>query len=339
MNLSINVFGTDSMVKASEQSTGKTGEKNTRQSIYAGNSNLVDNPIAQRRKEAQEAAWNIVKNAWDNDKSVDEMVQSRREHYAELAALKEKATAELSDIAGDKDTLRQLYDVEPDSQEQKDLELLEKARNINAGVSDTELTEEECKRLGELYQGERTEYQKRALELHDRAVELKKQIADADKQMRDDTADIYAIKQERLKNNPMLDAKNAADEIMEAANQEIIGMAVQEAKEYIDEKMEEAQEKAEENAKKQEEREEQLEEQKLNRAIQEAMIEGTKESVEKAKAIARRMDAPDMDTTEMTAIVQKDDAGKDVSQSLDEIKYSMKVLEADLKGIKVDEEA
>lgn len=338
MNLSINVFGADNMVKASEQNAGKAGEKNVRQSIYAGNSNLADNPIAQKRKEAQEAAWNVVKNAWDSDKSVDDMIQMRRNHYAELSARKEAAATELSDIANDKETLRELYEVDADSQEQKDLELLEKAKDINSGVSTEELTEEERARLGELYQSERTEYQSRVLELHDRAVELKKQIADADKQMRDDTANIYAIKQERLKSKPMLDAKNAADEIMEAANSEIIGMAMQEAKEHIDEKMEEAQEKAEKNAEKKEEREEQLEEQKLNRAIQEAMIEGTKEAVEKAKAIERQMDAPDMDTTEMTAIVQKDDAGKDVSQSLDEIKYSMKVLEADLKGIKVDEE-
>lgn len=335
MNLSINAFGTDNMVKAAEQ---RAGERNTRQSIYVGDSGFADNPIAQKRKEAQEAAWKVVKNAWDSDNSVDEMMQTRRNHHAELAALKKTATAELFDIADDKETLRQLYEVDSDSQEQKDLELLEKAMDINAGVSDTELTDEERARLGELYQGELTEYQSRALELHDRAVELKKQIADADKQMRADTADIYAIKQERLKSNPMLDAKNAADEIMEAANSEIIGMAMQEAKEHIDEKMEEAQEKAEKNVEKKEEREEQLEEQKLNRAIQEAMIEGTKEAVEKAKAIERQMDAPDMDTTEMTAIVQKDAVGKDVSQSLDEIKYSMKVLEADLKGIKVDEE-
>lgn len=338
MNLSINAFSAVSMTKAAKQSAEKAGEQNIRQSIYAGNSNIADNPIAQKRKEAQEAAWNIVKNAWDSDKSVDDMIQTRRNHYAELSALKETAAAELSDIADDKEALRQLYDVEPDSQEQTDLELLEKARDINAGVSDAELTEEERKRLGEMYQGERTEYQSRALELHDRAVELKKQIADANKQMRDDTADIYAIKQERLKENPMLDAKEAAEEVLEAANSEIIGMAMQEAKEHIDEKMEEVQEKAEKNAKEQEEREERLEEQKLNRAIQEAMIEGTKEAVEKAKAMERRMDTPDVDTMEMIDITQNSGAGKDVSQSLDEIKYNMKVLEADLKGIKVDEE-
>ncbi len=338
MNLSINAFGADSMIRTSEQNAGKSGEKSARQSIYMGNSNLADNPIAQKRKEAQEAAWNVVKKAWDSDKSVDDMMQSRRNHYAEMSALREKATAELSDIADDKEALQELYGIDADSQEQKDLELLEKAKEIHAGVSTAELTDEERKHLGELYQSERTEYQSRALELHDRAVELKKQIADASKQMVEDTSAINAMKLERLKENPVLDAKNAADEIMEAANQEIIGMAVQEAKEHIDEKMEEAQEKAEENAKEQEEREEQLEEQKLNRAIQEAMIEGTKEAVEKAKSIERQMDAPDMDATEMTIITQKDGPGNDVSQSLEEIKYNMKVLEADLKGIKVDEE-
>lgn len=338
MNLNINAFGTDSMVKAAEQNAERAEGKNARQSIYVGNTNLVNDPIAQKRKEAQEAAWNVVKSAWESDGSVDKMMQTRRDHYEELAALKKEATTELLDIADDKEALRELYNVDADSQEQKDLELLEKAQDINAGVSDEELTDEEKKRLVELHQGERTEYQNRALEMHDRAVELKKQIADADKQMRDDTADIYAIKQERLKENPMIDAQKAADEIMAAANQEIVGLAVQEAKEHIDEKLEEAEEKAEKNAEEQEEREERLEEQKLNRAIQEAVIEGTKEAVEKAEAMKRQMDAPDIDTVEMIDITKNSGATNDVAQSLDEIKNSMNLLDADLKGIKVDEE-
>lgn len=338
MSLNINAYGAENIAKTAEQNVGRAEAKRVKQSIYAGNSNIADNPIAQKRKEAQEAAWNVVKKAWDSDMAVDKMIQSRREHYAELNALKERATAELSDIADEKEALRELYDVDAASEEQKDLELLEKAKEIHSGVRADDLTDEERKRIGELYQSERTEYQSRVLGIHDRAVELKKQIEDADKQMRHDVAAVKAIGLERLKENPMLDATKAAEDIMEASNQAIIGMAVQEAKENIEEKLEEAKENAEEKAEEKEKREEQLEEQKLNRAIQEAMIEGTKEAVEKAKAIERQMEAPDIDTAEMTAIVQNDAAGNDVAKNLDDIKYSMKLLEADLKGIKVDEE-
>ena len=40
----------------------------------------------------------------------------------------------------------------------------------------------------------------------------------------------------------------------------------------------------------------------------------------------------------MVDIAKGSDVSKDVGQSLDEIKSSMNLLEADLKGIKVDEE-
>ena len=90
--------------------------------------------------------------------------------------------------------------------------------------------------------------------------------------------------------------------------------------------MDEAKEKADEAMKEKEEREEKLDEMKLERAIERAMIEGTDEAVEEAERIKRQNDSPDIQMTDMV----------DLSDGAD-IKSSMKVLEADLKGIKVDE--
>ena len=338
MSMTIKAFEAGCMESASGQSIGQASENGTKKSIFGGNLNLAKDPIEQRRREAQEKAWNIVKNAWDNDGAVDEMIQARRSHYAEMRALKEEATTGLADVQEEIEVLRQLYSVDADSEEQKELELLEKAQNIKSGASKEKLTEEESRRVAELYQGTLTEYQIRGLELNERAIEMKKQIADADKLMRDDTADIYSIKQERLKSNPMLEAKKAAEDILDAANDEVIGMLIQESKEYLDEKLEEAKEEAEKSMEEREEREEQLDELKLKRAVQEALIEGTKEAVEKAKVMERQMDAPEVEVSEMIGIAQGDAVTKDVGQSLDGIKNSMNLLEADLKGIKVDEE-
>lgn len=333
IRMNVNVFGMNDRT----QTCGQTDTRNSCQSIFAGSTKLADDPIAQRRKEAQKAAWKVVSDAWNSDKSVDCMQEEHRAHYAELEALKKEASAEISDITDNKEALRELYGVASDSDEQKDLELLEKAQNINAGVSRDELTGEERKRLGELYQGGLTEYQQRALELHDREVELRKQITNAEKQMRADTAAIHEISKERLKENPLLDAQKAAEDIIGAANEEIIGMAVQEAREHIEEKLEEAAEKAEENEKKKEERDERLEEQKIKRAEQEAMLAGTKEAAQKAKAEKHRADRTDsIDSTAMAELVKNDGASGEVSQGLEEIKNNMKLLEADLKGIRVD---
>ncbi len=68
------------------------------------------------------------------------------------------------------------------------------------------------------------------------------------------------------------------------------------------------------------------------------MTEGTKEAVEEAKEEAERSDAPDMDVSEVTEFVKGNSAAEDVGQSLEEIRNSMNLLEADLKGIKVDQE-
>lgn len=309
-----------------------------RSQIFGGELNLAADPIVKRRKEAQEQAWNVVKNAWENDRSVDESMQARRDHYTEMNQLKKEAHDSLTNMEEDEEALRQLYGVSDDSAEQQELALLKKEQDYKNKVTCEPPMMEERERLEAIHENLLTEYQMRALELNEQAGNLKKQIRDYDRQMRDDTADLKSIAKERLKTNPMLEAKQAAEAIMDAANEEIKGMLVQEAVDHVDEKLEEAEEKAEELREKAKEKEEQREELELKRAVQEALIAETKEAVEKAKAVERRNDAPDFELEEMVEIAQGQEASKDVGQSLDEIKSSMKVLEADLKGIKVDEE-
>lgn len=338
MNLSIKAFEAGNVNDILGRDNEQMGAKNQKQTIFGGDLSIANDPVAQKRKEAQEQAWNIVKNAWESDISVDESMQARRTHYAQMEALRKETTESLADVNEDKEVLRELYEVDMDSQEQKDLELLEKEQDYKNGVSNEGLTKEEIERLAELHQQPLTEYQERALELNDQAGNFKIQIEDANRRMKDDTSDLYSIRKERLKSNAMVEAQDAAEDIMKAANDEIIGMLVEEAKEHVDEKMEENEEKAEKAAEEQEEKEEQLDEIKLKRAVQEALIEGTKEAVEKAKAIERQSEAPDMEITEMVDIAKGGDISKDVGQSLGDIKNSMNLLEADLKGIKVDEQ-
>ena len=49
---------------------------------------------------------------------------------------------------------------------------------------------------------------------------------------------IGAIQLERLKHQEMVKAQKKADEVMEAANDEIFGMLVDEAKDHVDEDLE-----------------------------------------------------------------------------------------------------
>lgn len=284
------------------------GEQGNRKSFFAGNSNLVNDPIAQKRKEAQEKAWKVVSDAWDADKKIDKSIEDRQNHYNEMVEVMKEAQSHLKDINDQIDVLKEEYGV-------------------------TEETE---------FKDWPDEYKQRYFELYKQASEFKNQIYDADKLMKDDVADIKAIALERLKSDPMADAQKTVEAIEEAANKEIIGMAMQQAKDHIDEKMEEEEEKAEEKVEEEEAKEEKLELQREIKELQKAIAEGTKEAVKEAtaEAEARRQEneALDLPLDELIKLTQMNTETDKAQKSLDEIKYSMNLLEADLKGIEIDKE-
>ena len=283
-------------------------EQGNRKTFFAGNSSLANDPIAEKRKEAQEKAWKVVSDAWDADKKIDKSIEDRQNHYNEMVEVVKEAQSHLKDINDQIDVLKEEYGI-------------------------TEETE---------FKDWPDEYKQRYLELNKQASTFKEQIYDADKLMKDDIADIKAIALERLKSDPMAEAQKTADAIEEAANKEIIGMAMQQAKDHIDEKMEEVEEKAEEKEEEEEAKEEKLELQREIKELQKVIAEGAKEAVEEAaaKAEARRheKEALDLPLDELVKLTQMNTETDKAQKSLDEIKYSMNLLEADLKGIEIDKE-
>jgi len=316
----------------------KTQGKNVGKTIFAGDLNLGEDPIAKKRKEAQEKALKIVQSAWAGDQAVEQSIQDRKDNYDKTKLLKEETLEVLKDIKANKAALKESYGVADDSQEQKDLELLEKYQENMSGLSTEGLTEEEQKRLSEIMKEPMTEYQNMALELNKQEIKFKKDIDKADRQMQNDIRSIRDIKLESLKSDPMVKAQKEADSVIKAASDEIIGMLKEEATNHLDEELEEKKEKAEEAAEKKEEKEEQLEELQEKRAIQKALIEGTKEAVEKAKTEQRQNDMQDVSLTDAMELTNTNGKMEDVQKMLDDLKNSMNLLEADLKGIQIDEE-
>lgn len=279
-------------------------EAGNRKTFFAGNTNLTNDPISEKRKEAQEKAWKVVSDAWDADKAIDKSVEDRKNHYNEMLEVVKEAQSHLKDINAQVDALKEEY-----------------------GITDE--TE---------YKDWPDEYKQQYFELNEQASAFKKQIYDADKLMKDDIADMKAIALERLKSDPMADAQKTADAIEAAANEEIISMAMQEAKDHVDEKLEEAEEKAEEKAEEEEVKEEKLEDLKEIKALQEAIVEGTKEAVAEAEARRQENETPELPLDELIKLTQVNTETDKAQKTLNEIKYSMNLLEADLKGIEVDEE-
>jgi hypothetical protein len=340
-SITINAGWINSDTQAAGDSKAQIGGVKLPKSISAAGMNIQNDPIEERKKQGQKMAWKVVSDAWKSDQSVEQSIEGRREHYSQMSALRDAATEELKTISESEKSLQQEYNVSDDSKEQQDLELLKKEQDVKNGVSSAGLTKDEMDKLAQIHSEPLTEYQERALDLNDRAAVQKINIRDANAAMRDDVSDVAAIKQERLKSHGMVDAQNSAEEIMAAVNDDIISMSMQDAMENIDEQMEVVQEKAKENADEKEEKEEQIEEHRLEQKVKEAIAEGSKEAVEEAKAEERRNDSQDMELGDMMQMTGND-ADVTVSRttdSLTEIKSNMKLLEADLKGIKVDEQA
>lgn len=310
-----------------------------RKNVFFGDTLLASkDPIEVRRKLAQKKAMKVVQDAYANDGAVDQQISDRQAHYNEMSGIRENANNELKDLNHQQQALQKEYGVAEDSEEQQDLELLKKEQDVQNHVSEQSLSSDEMERLAEIHKKPLTEYQSRALGLNGFAVKAKLDMQEAQRQMNDDTADIKSIRLERLKSSPMLEAQQSAEDILEAASKEIQGMLVEEAKSNIDEKAEELKEEAKEKAKEKKEKDEIIEERQEQQALEQALIEGTKEAVEEAKAKQQRNDAPEIEADEMMRLANPADAAKSVGESLEEIKNSMKLLEADLKGISVDEE-
>ena len=137
----------------------------------------------------------------------------------------------------------------------------------------------------------------------------------------------------------MADAQKEADEIMDEAERAVVGMVMSDAKDKLDEKLREEQEKAEEK-KEEEEKQEKIEAQREEKKeIQEALTEGSREAVQEARERSRQREGNDLDLTDVmgsdpTAMLEKT---SNVNAQLDDLKNKMALIDADLKGLKVDE--
>ena len=323
MNLSINANGFSNVQNTAAGHKAEQANKQGKSVFFAGSPVLtIKNQIEQRKKMAQKSALKLVKDAWDNDQAVEKTVASQRQRYAELDAQRTEAKKALAGYEDQEKTLKEQCNVADDSKEQQDLNLLEKRQEYRRGVGE-ELTRDEWKKLNEI---------------HAQAVEEKVTIRDTTSGMQAAVGNVKRIMIEKLKTHGMVDAKNAADVIMDAANDDVVSMLVSDVKDGIDEKMEEAKEDAKDVADEKEKRQERLDALEEKRAVEKALIEGTKEAVDRAKEKQQRHEAPDMKLDEMLTLTTEHKQMNGVEQGLDDIKSSMKVLEADLKGIKVDKE-
>ncbi len=317
----ITIFAGDTRnsVQASDKARGSHAAEEKNQTIYAGNL-LTESPlrdrIQERRAQAQERAMKIVSDTWNGDRQVEGLIEESRERRRNLQATYKEAQDRIAEIREESDALRDVYGVDADSEEQQYLDLLLKEQAANRPFSQVELTEEESERLYEyrLQGKELTEYQQRQLELNGEIGGYQLVAYKAAAGIEKENAVIRGIREEQRKVHPMADAQKQAEEVMEAARNEIIGMVTEEAKDHIDEEQEEKKEEAEAIKEKKEEQEEVLEKRE-----------------EREKELERLME--EMPVEEMTDLKN---IQAQVQQKVQDIVSKMNLVAEDIKGAQVD---
>ena len=179
----------------------------------------ISDRISDKRNSARNKAMKLINDAWGRDNETSQGIKDRQDSKEAVVTEIREANSKISDIDKELDNLKELYGVESDSADKTDL----------------------------------TEYNEKVKELNDLKKEYSKQVEEGKLSVKAMTESITDAKIDQLKSQDMLDSKEAADTIIEAAEKDIVSMAVLEGKEHIDEKAEEAKEKTEEAKEKAEE--------------------------------------------------------------------------------------
>lgn len=277
-----------------EQARGAADKKNGAQdktkSVQMG-APMQQSPVWQKKEAALRQARKIVADVFEADNKVAFDMEKRRANIQTLKSESKAAQTELNKINEQKAEWKKEYGVEDDSQEQKDLELLEKRQNIQNGQSSgvpgsgNVLTMEEKERLAEIDAKGLTEYQKRCLEVNKDAGMYRGIIESSKSQIMGENSAIREIKQSILATpyeKGMGFAQDTAEDIRLAASKEAAFGMIGEVKDKVDEEWEEAQEKAEERKEEKEEQDEKLEARKEQEEAQEERIQAQRE--EKAES-------------------------------------------------------
>ncbi len=307
------VFGTSNTPERSSNNSSQSSGISINGSSFA----TQNDPIAAKREEARKKAMKIIGDAFANDRKIDEDLDARSEHIRKLQAVKSDANKAINEIEADRAALRDEYGIDANSQEEKELQLLEKEFRARQKGSDVQITKEDMEEIAKIKAKGLTEYQSRSMEMLDYEKPYLDAVYETKQGIVEENLTISAIKRELEKNTGMLKAQDRADAIEDAASKEIIGMLASEAKEHIDEEAKESEEKAKEKQEKEEDIEEKIDAARERRKEEEELTEDIVES------------SQDLNVT--TANVN--DAQKDVKDMMNKLA----LVEEDMKGATVDE--
>lgn len=217
--------------------------KTNRTSFYVGNWKRSAGAISEKFKQAQKSAIQKLLEQFEADSKIDQDMAADIRRAETLGENIKETQQKVGSLAEQREQLRQQYEIAPDSQEQRDLELMQKANAAKENPLDKslQLTPEEEQRLAAMPPV--TDYQEAMLLLDEEEKMYRGTIRDNQMEIMEANATVDATKKALLKTHPMVDAKKEADEIIKTALDEQVGALYQEGVDKIDKDMQELEEK------------------------------------------------------------------------------------------------
>lgn len=304
--------------------------------VFAGNLNKAPDIIAKKREMAHKQASKLVGDVFKSAKKIEQSMSAMLDKSEELLNQRMEYKAELQNIEGQRGDLMELYGVTEDSQEYADLELLRKEKEANNPLSKVSLTEEEEAKLADIHKAGLTNFQSEMLSLDDAAREYENKAASNEKAAEALNKAWGDMKIELLKSEPMQEARDDAEELLMAANKEIIGELRDEAVDHVEEKLEDVVEEAKKKAEEKEKEEKKTEKRKEKMEKMEKALDKTKNpagSKTDNSSIPSRHDPVDKVADNLSFYsTYQDKVSKKLTKMMDELDLIME----DLKGVQVD---
>lgn len=297
-----------------------------RDTLFAGNlfkngsEMSMQERIAQKRQLYGKQAAKMVKDADTAERKVDKSIEDARAQVKETVELYGEYGRKIKELDGQIAQAKEMFEVEDDSQEQKDLEILMKSQPMTYGMGG-KMTEEEWERYMEIKGKETTDYQKMALDLYAQRADYTKQREKAETKITAINDVIRKIKIDRPASQVMQDAQRNKEDLMDAASKEIQGMLMEDAKDKVDEKAEEVKEAAEKREEAKEEQQERLDAAKEDK-------EQKEEAVESAQEAAAQLAKQVIDSDELNNSIDEE-----VKKKLEALQKQLE----ELKGISIDQ--
>ena len=315
MNINLNTTFGNENIKSLNNNQGVLNSKNN---VIDGKTlNLSGNILDEKKTQAKKDAMKLIHDAFEGDQKISNEFNDKKRHVEELIKDKGEADKIINDIENERKMLRDEYGLTENSQEEKELKLLEKDFRSELPGSDVSLSEEERKAVEEIKERGLTEYQSRSMEKLDYAKNyIVKSYANT-LEIQDENRSLGMMEREMLKNTSMIEAKKEAKKLEEEANEQVVTIAMDEAKDNIDSDIEEKKEEAERIKEKKEEIEERIDAFKKRR---DEMEEFSEKILEGAESMSRTSKSVD-----------------EAQQEVKEMMSKMKMLDEDIKGIEVDD--